>query len=360
MSSIVLKQFYKKYKFHLIVWGVYIIYEVFITGLINRAFGQPGVYVMVYSINIISFYAYAYLLNKTLDKKNKFIKILNMLLNILIIFVGYALSSFTLRAAFVKLNFIEFDAPLHFNLPFILACLWRSLYFIGFSTGYVFIMKSFRDQKRSEELERRNLLATIENQTLEKDLVNTQNNYLRSQINPHFLFNTLNFIYNDARKKAPIAAEAIMDLAEMMRYALKRPEVSDLVPLADEIEQVEHLINLHKLRTANAINFNLEVEGDIFGVRFPPLILLTLAENMFKHGHINHGTHNAVIRINFESNLLIIETVNMTNSVKAKESTNLGVENIQKRLAYFYKDDYTFTYGKDELNRYISKITVKI
>ena len=340
-------------------WVVYIIYEVFITGLITRTFGQPGVYVVVYINNIFAFYFHAFLLNKILQKQRNSLKLLKIILDITLVFLAYTILTYTLRATFAKIGLIEIDT-LKLNLKFVLACLWRSLYFIGFSTGYVFIMKSFRDSKRAEELERKNLLATIENQTLENDLINSQNNYLRSQINPHFLFNTLNFIYNDARKKAPIAGEAIMNLAEMMRYALKRPEVSDLVPIAEEIEQVEHLINLHKLRTANAINLELVVEGDMFGVRFPPLILITLAENMFKHGNVTHGTQQANIKISYADQVLSIETINMINTIKAKESTNVGVENINKRLVSFYKDEFTFTYGKDQLNRYISKIQVKM
>ncbi|MCZ4245234.1 sensor histidine kinase [Pedobacter punctiformis] len=223
-------------------------------------------------------------------------------------------------------------------------------------------MKSFEDRKRVEALERQSLVTQIEKQALENDLVNSQNNYLRSQINPHFLFNTLNFIYNDARKKAPMAADAIMNLAEMMRYALKRPEASEMVPLSEEVEQIEHLINLHKLRTANTINLELEVKGDLFGLRFPPLILLTLIENIFKHGNVSHSTQPALIKINYENNHLSIKTINMINDVKSKpgESHHVGVENIGKRLNNFYKEACEFKFYQDPLNRYITEIDVDV
>ncbi|RYD77919.1 MAG: histidine kinase, partial [Sphingobacteriales bacterium] len=178
----------------------------------------------------------------------------------------------------------------------------------------------------------------------------------------HFLFNTLNFIYNDARKKAPLAADAIMNLSEMMRYALKRPEASELVPLSEEVEQIEHLINLHKLRTANTINFDLIINGDLFGLRFPPLILLTLVENMFKHGNIAHSTQPSIVQIDYDRKSLTLTTINMINEVKKKESEShhVGLENIDKRLNNFYKDKYAFKFYKDPLNRYFTEIKVDI
>ncbi|WP_443936697.1 sensor histidine kinase [Pedobacter sp. MW01-1-1] len=239
---------------------------------------------------------------------------------------------------------------------------YRSLYFIGFSTGYYFILNFFEDRKRVEALERLALATELEKQTLENDLTQTQNNYLRSQINPHFLFNTLNFIYNDARKKAPMAADAIMNLSEMMRYALKRTEASELVPLSEEVEQIEHLINLHKLRTANALNVELKVNGNLFGIRFPPLILLTLVENIFKHGNIAHSTQAALILITYEDDELAVSTINMINDVKNKkvESHHVGLDNIEKRLASLYNGNYTFKHYADLQNRYITEITVKV
>jgi len=159
-----------------------------------------------------------------------------------------------------------------------------------------------------------------------------------------------------------MAADAIMNLAEMMRYALKRPEASEMVPLSEEVEQIEHLINLHQLRTANTLNLKLEVEGDLFGLRFPPLILLTLIENIFKHGNVTHSTQTALIKIEYDNNNLNISTINMVNDVKGKqhESHHVGIDNINKRLANFYKDDYIFRYYKDPLNRYITEIDVPV
>lgn len=362
MNLRALKNFYNIYQIHLIIWSIYIIYEVFVLGLITNKFREPGAYVLVYIINIITFYSYAHLLKNILNRDSKAYRFIKILVLISIIISGYIFLTYAFIILFEKLQLLEANPSRSLDKEFILSCLYRSLLYIGFSTGYVYILKSFEDRKKVEALERQSLVTQIEKQALENDLVQSQNNFLRSQINPHFLFNTLNFIYNDARKKAPMAADAIMNLAEMMRYALKRPEASEMVPLSEEVEQIEHLINLHQLRTANAINLNLEVNGDLFGLRFPPLILLTLVENIFKHGNVTHSTQPAIIKIDYENNNLNISTINMVNDNKGKEheSHHVGIDNINKRLANFYKDDYIFRYYKDPLNRYITEIDVQV
>lgn len=357
-----LKKFLQDYKLHLFIWGIYIIYEVFILGLVSRSFRPTGVYIIIYVSNITVFYVHAFFLKKLLNNKNSKLKSVKISLLIILIICAYTLFNYYSGLAFIKLGIFKVTRPVSFDREFFFSCTYRSLYYIGFATGYVYLIKSFQDQKKVEALERQNLVTQIEKQALENDLVQSQNNYLRSQINPHFLFNTLNFIYNDARKKAPMAADAIMNLAEMMRYALKRPEASEMVPLSEEIEQIEHLINLHKLRTANTINLELEVTGDMFGLRFPPLILLTLVENIFKHGNVSHSTQQALIKIAYQNNTLNITTINMINDNKGKqtESHHVGIDNIGKRLSNFYGNDYVFKYYKDPLNRYITEIEVTV
>ncbi|GAA3959212.1 hypothetical protein GCM10022246_10870 [Pedobacter ginsengiterrae] len=358
-----IKDWYNKNHIHVKAWAFFILYDVFITGIASGGrWGYIEFYLLHYVMNISLFYFHAFGINKILQSnfRAKYWFIIPFVLLELIAYMAIAFPSEYLITSTVLAT--KFKEKLVFNELYIMRSVWRSLYFIGFSTGYVFLLNSLKERKRVQKLEKQNLVNTIEKQALENDLVQSQNNFLRSQINPHFLFNTLNFIYNDARKKAPLAADAIMNLSEMMRYALKRPEASELVPLSEEVEQIEHLINLHKLRTANTINFDLEVTGDLFGLRFPPLILLTLVENMFKHGNIAHSSQPSVVQINYDKSSLNITTINMINEVKKKESEShhVGIENIDKRLNNFYKDKYSFKFYKDPLNRYFTEIKVDI
>jgi len=361
MNILKIKNWYNRNDVHVKAWAFFILYDTFITGIVVGVFGTLGNYLFHYILNISLFYFHAFGISKILNGKIRLknwlvipFVLLELLAYIAIAFPGEYLISITISTGFKD--------PMHLNEVYVLRSIWRALYFIGFSTGYVFLLNSIKERKRVQQLEKQNLVNTIEKQALENDLVQSQNNFLRSQINPHFLFNTLNFIYNDARKKAPLAADAIMNLSEMMRYALKRPEASELVPLSEEVEQIEHLINLHKLRTANTINFDLIINGDLFGLRFPPLIMLTLVENMFKHGNIAHSTQPSIVQIDYDGKSLTLTTINMVNEVKKREveSHHVGLENIDKRLNNFYKDKYSFKFYKDPLNRYFTEIKVDI
>jgi len=361
MNILKIKNWYKEYEIHILSWFFFILFEVVITGIVYQAFYSVGNYIIHYAINISIFYFHAYGVSKILSSNFKY-KPWIIFFFLVIEIALYLALAFGLESLAALTYDPELKKAIQPSFTYFLRSAYRAIYFIGFSTGYVFLLNSIRERKRAQELERQNLVNTIEKQALENDLVQSQNNFLRSQINPHFLFNTLNFIYNDARKKAPLAADAIMNLSEMMRYALKRPEASELVPLSEEVEQIEHLINLHKLRTANTINFNLEINDDLFGLRFPPLILLTLVENMFKHGNIAHSSQPCIVQVNYDRKNLVISTINMINDVKKKEieSHHVGMENIDKRLNNFYKDRYSFKFYKDDTNRYITEIRVDV
>ena len=361
---LLLKKWYSKNDIHIIVWTCFITYEVFITKLLyggDRTLTQYANFAIHYALNIALFYFHANGIIKILQQKSG--NRIWMITVFIIIELGLYFAFGYLLEYLSSITYnTELKKILIFDKHYVFRSLYRCIYFLGFSTGYIFLLNSLRERKRVEALERQNLVTQIEKQALENDLVQSQNNFLRSQINPHFLFNTLNFIYNDARKKAPMAADAIMNLAEMMRYALKRPEASELVPLSEEIEQIEHLINLHQLRTANKVNLELQINGDLFGLRFPPLILLTLVENIFKHGNIAHSTQPALIKIDYENQQLKISTINMINEVAKRkvESHHVGLENIGKRLQNFYGDRYVFKYEKDALNRYITEIRIDV
>lgn len=352
-----------RHRIHFIAWGCFIIYEVFITGLIMGELGQTGAYIISYILAISFFYLHAYLLKFTARRKRLPLRVLSIILIVIFELLAYALVNFGLRYSAYLLNLITASAPPSITKTFIYTIIWRALYIIGFGTGYFYILKFLENRKTVEELKRKGLLDQIERHTLENSLIQTQNNYLRSQINPHFLFNTLNFIYNDARKKAPIAADAIMNLSEMMRYALKRNEALELVPIVDEIAQVEHLIQLHRLRTKHPLNINLTIEGDLMGVRFPPLILLTLVENMFKHGDILHPTNSAVINLKHFDNVLEIKLFNLIGPTQKNNnnSNKVGVANTKTRLENIYKRHCSFTYFVDQLkNTYTSELIVNL
>ncbi|WP_182953069.1 sensor histidine kinase [Pedobacter gandavensis] len=234
-------------------------------------------------------------------------------------------------------GFLVFTNPPQLSLDAYLGTSYRVVYFILFSSAYYYILRYFEERKRAEEKEKERLLIIIENQRIYADLIKSQHAHLKAQINPHFLFNTLNFIYTSTRKAAPDAAEAIITLSEMMRYSIE--EVSHSTgPLIGELEQVENLIKLHKLKSHQQLFISLEYEDEVAELEIIPLLVMTLTENMFKHGDLLQEAHPAYLNLKYEEGVLRVETKNLINKNQLHPSHHIGLDNIKKRLKAAYGD----------------------
>lgn len=195
----------------------------------------------------------------------------------------------------------------------------------------------------------------LENQNLTSELA-----FLKSQINPHFLFNTLNNIHTLAYKKADGAPEAIMKLSELMRYMLYESDMS-FVPLDKEIQHLRSFIGLQELRFKAKDIVTLEVTGDTQGVVIAPLLLLPFIENAFKHGYQLNRTGAIKVKLNV-SDQINYEVENEI-SIKQKEQMKdqvggIGLENIQRRLKLIYPDRHTFSVNESS-NSFNVSLTLK-
>ncbi len=174
-------------------------------------------------------------------------------------------------------------------------------------------------------------------QQIESYKYNTQLNNLRAQINPHFLFNTLNSIYSVTIKKAPEAADMVQKLAEMMRFTLKESQ-SDYVSLSKEIEYVQNYIELQKMRFDENVKISFQITGDMKQYRIAPLILIPFVENAFKYGVNSEEDSLINIQITLEQNNLSVLVHNnkvfLENSMV--EKNGVGIENTLKRLDLIY------------------------
>jgi two-component system sensor histidine kinase AlgZ len=188
----------------------------------------------------------------------------------------------------------------------------------------------------------------IENERLTAEL-----RFLKAQINPHFLFNTLNNLYYLAMINSPNTTEVIEKLSQMMRYMLydsNHPKVS----LSKEIEYMKNYISLEKLRLDNQVPINFEIKGNPNEVQIVPLIFITFLENAFKHG-VSNSSINAYVNI-----LIDIEGKSCTYSVENRklppnmENTNeksgIGLQNVNRRLDLSYPNNYELTVNQDETN----------
>lgn len=213
--------------------------------------------------------------------------------------------------------------------------------FIIFALGYHFAQRVIQQQK---ELTKKDLeLAEEKAKTaiLEKEKSQAELAFLRSQINPHFMFNTLNMIYSKVRKANKEAGEIVIEFANMMRYATSTKLQADEVDVRGELDFVKEYINIHKLRFNNMVYIDYDEEGYMGSYRIVPMVLITLVENAIKHGLFDDINHPLVIRASLIDNHFTFMVRNLKNlkpnGLDQKGNTGIGIINIEKRLAAVYK-----------------------
>ena len=217
--------------------------------------------------------------------------------------------------------------------------------------GYVIWTFAFNAYRYSENLiEARVEKYRFEGQLKEAELIN-----LRSQLNPHFLFNSLNSIHAMTMMKRDEASDAVLLLADLMRYTLNY-EKKDLVTVEEEVEIVEKYLKLEKIRFGKKLNYSFDIQPDTLDKKIPPIVIQTLAENAIKHA-ISRSTEGGLVQIKsfLENDNLIIEVINSgqlpeatplpnlpTDSVSTLPKTGIGIENTRRRLAMLYGDKALF------------------
>lgn len=200
-----------------------------------------------------------------------------------------------------------------------------SCFFIFLSTVLKFMADWFKNEK---------IKSTLENEKLHSELA-----FLKSQINPHFLFNSLNNIYSLAYQKSTKTPEAILKLSEIMRYMLYESNGNE-VPLANEIRYLENYIELQKLRFKEDPNIQFEVRGDVSYLSIIPLVLISFVENAFKHGVATDKEHPIKIYLNAERGKLYFQLINKKSNLNKDETGGIGLQNVQRRLDLLYKGRY--------------------
>jgi two-component system, LytTR family, sensor histidine kinase AlgZ len=175
---------------------------------------------------------------------------------------------------------------------------------------------------------------SIENEQLTAEL-----NFLKAQINPHFLFNTLNNLYYLAYSNSPNTPEVIAKLSQMMRYMIYDSNHAQ-VPLSREIEYMENYISLERLRLNNQIPINFKVTGNISPYKVSPFIFITFLENAFKHGVSNNNPKEFVnVNIDIKGNECVYTVENSkiaTIKPEADEKSGIGLQNVKRRLELSY------------------------
>lgn len=200
--------------------------------------------------------------------------------------------------------------------------------------GFIRLAFSFiRNQNEKKALENANLNAEV--------------NFLRSQINPHFLFNTLNSIYSQAHSKSENTEYSILKLSELFRYVLY-DSGGNKVELAKDIQYINNYIDLHRIRLSSKVTINYTVNGQLEGNKIAPLLLITFIENAFKHGisYTNASVINIEINV-FEETLTLL----VSNPIVKRNSFGsggLGLKNVTRRLDLLYPGKYHLDIHHDD------------
>jgi len=173
--------------------------------------------------------------------------------------------------------------------------------------------------------------------------------FLRSQINPHFLFNNLNTIYSLVAHQSERALPAIAELSEILRYMLY--DSSESISLAEELLYIKKYIALQQLRFEHPMPICFNVTGNTGNWQTPPLLFIPFVENAFKHGEVMKDSEWLKIDMNTESDLLTFSCINKTKAGIRKDSTGgIGIINVRKRRELLYPNGRSLLDVREENN----------
>lgn len=202
----------------------------------------------------------------------------------------------------------------------------------------IYVIQKWMDQQRV-------------NETLMKEKVAAELALLRSQVQPHFIFNTLNNIYMLSLKNSPLTSDMIYRLSALLSYMLYDSK-RHLIEVEKEIDYIKNYINLEKIRYGERLDVQMCIVNDVRGVQVPPLLFLPLVENAFKHGVSNAVEESWIhIDISLKKRVLMFKIENSLCAEKAEMNgfgNGLGLENLRKRLEILYPNNFELKMLKEE------------
>ncbi|MCG0015745.1 sensor histidine kinase [Winogradskyella immobilis] len=224
------------------------------------------------------------------------------------------------------------------NTIFIISCIYLVVIIVS---AFKLLKLNLKQSKHNAELEAKILEAQLK-------LKQQELSYLKMQIHPHFLFNTLNTLYGFALKKSETTPDLILKLSNLLDYVLYQVN-KPLVELKDEINHIKDYISLEQMRFNDTLNIDFKSDNCINNLEIAPMLFLPFVENSFKHGKIVNGTLKISIAFKCDNEHI---DFSITNSHQNNQSTKngIGLENIKKRLELLYKNDYDLDISETKNN----------
>jgi len=324
---------------HTIFWVViYFFYSYFLGfGSTNTKYVRLfSTFLMPITIFISYFLAYYLIPQYLLSKKFK-------------LFILYSIYTFILSVYAIILSILygliyseglkeQNTSPLTKTLPFIVLGVFFVVMIVVLLS---LIMHHYRSTLKNEDLKSKILQTKLQ-------LKDQELKFLKMQIHPHFLFNTLNTLYGFALKKSEETPEMILKLSNLLDYILYQIEKPSVL-LNDELQHIEDYIALEKMRFQNTLKVHFTTKNNNAHFQIAPMLLLPFVENAFKHGRLVDGLLNIEIfsqSIDNQLNFVIKNTNINDESNQTKEG--IGLENIKKRLDLLYHNNYTLAIENSE------------
>ena len=321
----------RKWLYHVIFWVSYTMFWHVSMSPKPFVIGSMAISLSFATGDIFAVYTNLYLWMPKFLYKKKYLQYL--LLNVITIFLGTVIIALLWYASVLyfwnpDISFFDFVHD-----PFVSSSL------IGSTFGVVFLTSAVKLVKRSFESERRA-------KKLEKEKMETELKFLKSQLNPHFLFNVLNNIYFLIKKDPDTAAESLANFSDILRYQLYGSE-SEQIFLKEELTLLENFIKLSEIRQNDFLTINLHLDQNINGEQIAPLLLIPFVENAFKHVSKDKSKKNEInIDLSLHENELLFKVKNTIE--KNKNEANLtppdvggiGLTNVKRRLDLLYPKNH--------------------
>lgn len=321
---------------HIVAWICFLTFPWFLipnsTGL--PSFGSPFFKILIsnYIFLIFFFYLNAYFLIPKLLFNKKWIIYFLIIIILFIFFIN-------LPKLIIQIFDIEFPKP---SGSFRKMHTARSSFKIPIITPSVLFLLVYTIST-SIKLIQQWLLSERQKNEYEKEILTTELSFLKTQINPHFFFNTLNNIYSLAVSKSDNTAPTILKLSTIMRYVLSESK-QEMVPLDEEINFIKDYIELQKVRLTDKVSVEFTTSGNTSSLKVPQLLFIPFIENAFKYGvsTIENSSINIVIEIDNKGIHFISTNTIVTQTNEHLSGKNgIGIKNSQRRLELLYKDAFT-------------------
>jgi len=340
----------KKIKRHLVFFICYFLYEYTVDLVLAPEITFVEELIFFLTQNVFLFYGFLFCLNR-FNKEPRFSLYLRITPFIIVILAFLALR-YTVRYQFLAVFFQKEYGDLPLKNWLITCIVWLINCFL-YAFAYFYFNASIKKQETLRRNQEEKLLASQEKLRLE-------NMFLKAQIHPHFLYNTLSFLYSKSLPLSAPLSNGILKLSDIMRYSLQDYDDQGTVALSDEIIHVQNIIDINQLRFNNELYLDCKTDQITNDIRIIPLVLLTLTENVIKHGELRDKDEPAKIEVTLcPDGALCLFSSNKKRTGPKEASNGIGLLNTTKRLEYAY-GERCVVQKKDTASHFSISITIKL